>query len=144
MTDNERTDDAKMNDDEVGGLGTTATTLINGLHTFNDKVTAMRVARTEDPDSLGDKIIKVALPAVAGLVAGKLFESLWNTGIARRSAKRGGTGSESTRTDQQQGLIMSLLFAGLSAAFGAVISQLSDRGSKTFVAHRQRKRAGEN
>jgi hypothetical protein len=34
---------------------------------------------------------------------------------------------------------MSLAFAAVSAALGAVVSQLSDRGSKAFVDHRHRK-----
>ena len=41
--------------------------------------------------------------------------------------------------DAPQGLAMSLAFAAVSAALGAVVSQLSDRGSKAFVDHRHRK-----
>lgn len=141
MNDDEQTDNTAKNDDAAVGPGTTATTILNGLQAFNDKVTAMRTTRMEDPDSLGDKIIKLALPSIAGLVAGKLFESLWNAGVGRRAARADNATRESSQTEQRQGLLMSLAFAGLSAAFGAVISQLSDRGSKTLVAHRQHKRA---
>ena len=47
--------------------------------------------------------------------------------------------AELLAADAPQGLAMSLAFAAVSAALGAVVSQLSDRGSKAFVDHRHRK-----
>lgn len=124
-------------DDTSDGLAQTAATLINQLNTFNDKVTAMRTARNEDPDSLGDKIITLVIPSIAGLVAGKVFESLWNANFSRRAADI----DASDDGHKRQGVVMSLLFAALSAAFGAVVSQLSDRGSRSLVTYRQHRRA---
>lgn len=89
----------------------------------------MRKARELDPDTLSDKVIKAAVPAIAGLVAGQVFQLLWDRGPGRFSKK-----GEHTR------LAMSLVFAACSAAFGAVITQLFDRGTQSFVARRQRKR----
>ena len=43
--------------------------------------------------------------------------------------------------DQQESLFMSILFAALSAAVGAAVSQLSDRGSKALVARRHRRQS---
>ena len=138
------------------------------FHRIDRKVNAMREAKLADPDSLGDKVIKAALPALAGLVAGKLFDVLWRkgTGMGPSAGRRGvaadtgatagssashaaggaadstaaAAGTSAPDTSTQQGLVMSLLFAAASAAFGAVVSTLSDRGSQAWVKHRQRKR----
>lgn len=99
------------------------------LHSIDRQVDNMRKARELDPDTLSDKVIKAAVPAIAGLVAGQVFQLLWDRGPGRFSKK-----GEHTR------LAMSLVFAACSAAFGAVITQLFDRGTQSFVARRQRKR----
>ena len=82
---------------------------------------------------LGDKLIKSAVPALAGLVAGKAFQMIWDKGTSKRTLRKG------LAADAPQSLAMSLAFAAVSAALGAVVSQLSDRGSKAFVDHRHRK-----
>ncbi|MCI1649060.1 DUF4235 domain-containing protein [Bifidobacterium tibiigranuli] len=114
-------------------LGKSANSIVDGLGAVDSKVDAMTHALKNDPDTLGDKIFKAAVPALTGLVAGKIFQTLWNKGAARRH-------SGSSEDDAQQGLLMTLLFAGLSAAFGAILSQLSVTGSRAFVSHRQVKR----
>mgnify|MGYP002227808338 FL=1 len=73
------------------------------------------------------------VPALAGLVAGKAFQMIWDKGTSKRNLRKG------LAADAPQGLAMSLAFAAVSAALGAVVSQLSDRGSKAFVDHRHRK-----
>ena len=114
----------------AGGSGTSADRVVAGFHAIDERVNAMREQRLNDPDSMGDKLIKYLIPTCAGLVAGKLFQTLWNKGTARKP----GTDA------QQQGLLMSLLFAAGSAAFGAVLTQLADRGSKAWVNHRHNRR----
>ena len=103
------------------------------LHRIDEKVNRLREDRLNDPDSLGDKLIKSAVPALAGLVAGKAFQMIWDKGTSKRNLRKG------LAADAPQGLAMSLAFAAVSAALGAVVSQLSDRGSKAFVDHRHRK-----
>lgn len=152
--------------------GSAADEAVAMFHRIDRKVNAMREAKLADPDSLGDKVIKAALPALAGLVAGKLFDVLWRKGTgmgpsaSRRGRRRGvaadtgatagssashaaggaagntaaAAGTSAPDASTQQGLVMSLLFAAASAAFGAVVSTLSDRGSQAWVKHRQRKR----
>lgn len=100
------------------------------FHAIDRKVDAMREQRINDPDSLGDKMFKFAVPALIGLAAGKLFDIAWKRGTASRRAKNGG----------EDTWLMGLIFAALSAAFGAVVSQLSDRGSQAFVDMRHRRR----
>ena len=106
---------------------------IAGLHRIDEKVNALRASREADPDSLLDKAFKATAPALVGMVAGKVFQTLWDKGTARRNLRKG------LAADAPQGLVMSLAFAAASAAFGAVISQLSDRGSQALVDRRHRK-----
>ena len=73
------------------------------------------------------------MTALAGLVAGKLFQIAWDKGAARRNVIKG------LAADAPQGLAMSLAFAAISAAFGAIVSQLSNQGSQAFVERRHRK-----
>lgn len=113
--------------------GIDADGVIAQLHSIDGKVSAMSEKRLSDPDTLGDKIIKLAIPSVAGLLGGKLFQLIWDK-TTRRSA------GESEEEHASEGVMMSILFAALSAAFGAVISQLSDRGSQAFVSKLQRRR----
>ena len=125
---------------------------------INEKVDAMRTTRLNDPDSLGDKLLKAVLPSLAGLVAGQLFTMLWNrtvggrggalTGRGRRSGSQAGTPSVRPSggrpgdgvVDERESVLMSILFAGLSAAFGAAVSHLSTRGSQALVDRRHRRR----
>ena len=124
-------------EDPAERLGKTADSIVASLGNIDRKVKAMTSARTNDPDTLGDKIIKVAIPSLTGLIAAKVFQTLWNRGTARLQ-------TDDSDDDAQQGLLMTLLFAGLSAAFGAILSQLSDMGSRAFVSHRHCKRQRQN
>ena len=115
-----------------------ADSTIEALHRIDDKVNMLRDRRLNDPDSLLDKAFKRALPALTGAVAGKLFQLGWERtigrGVSRMAAQKG-------RGDAAgQGLLMSIAFAAASAAFGAVVAQLSDRTSKAIVARRHRRR----
>ncbi|WP_243388703.1 DUF4235 domain-containing protein [Bifidobacterium scaligerum] len=106
---------------------------MESLHRIDEKVNALRAAREADPDSLLDKAFKAAAPAFIGMVAGKAFQMVWDKGMGRRNLRKG------LAADAPQGLAMSLLFAAASAAFGAVVSQLSDRGSQALVDRKHRK-----
>lgn len=139
----------EWNDGEGGASSVDRTVAM--FHRIDRKVDAMRTARLRDPDTLGDKIIKSALPALIGLVAGKCFEVLWakgthtpaRPGYLRRHTTVGkvlGGSAESTDDAGRQGLLMAVLFAAASAAFGTLVSQLADRGSRAFVARLQRHR----
>ena len=117
-----------MSDETNTDFPSSADRAVDSLHRIDEKVN-----RLNDPDSLGDKLIKSAVPALAGLVAGKAFQMIWDKGTSKRNLRKG------LAADAPQGLAMSLVFAAVSAALGAVVSQLSDRGSKAFVDHRHRK-----
>lgn len=101
---------------------------VETLHRIDDKVAMLRQQRLEDPDSAADKLIKSFLPAITGMLAGKLFHIAWDKAKAHRG-----------RPGEPQGLTVNIAFAAASAAFGAVISTLSDRGSQALVDRRHRK-----
>lgn len=113
-----------MSDETNTGIASDADRVVEGLHRIDQKVDDLRNQRLNDPDSLGDKLVKSAVPALAGLVAGKLFQIAWDKGAARRNVIKG------LAADAPQGLAMSLAFAAISAAFGAIVSQLSIRALK--------------
>lgn len=93
---------------------------------INAKVDSMRATIEADPDDLIDKFVKFAFPTVAGFVAGKAFEMVWNRG---RGSKDGSS------------LLSSIVFAALSGALGALVSELSQRGSQSLVNRRHRNAA---
>ena len=115
-----------------------ADSTIDALHRIDDKVDMLRDRRLNDPDSLLDKAFKWALPTLTGAVAGKLFQLGWDRTIGRGVSRMA---AQKDRGDAAgQGLLMSIAFAAASAAFGAVVAQLSDRTSKAIVARRHRRR----
>ena len=57
---------------------------------------------------------------------------IWDKGTSKRNLRKG------LAADAPQSLAMSLTFAAVSAALGAVVSQLSDR-APSVVDHRHRK-----
>ena len=112
------------------GLGVTADSIIEQLDTVNEKVNAMRKARMDDPDSLAEKLLKALAPTVAGAAAGKLFSLVWNRAHPTRGANDEG------RSDA---LLPTLAFSALSAAFVAIVSEVSVRGSQAWVRRRHRR-----
>ena len=122
-----------MSDETYNATGSTTDRAVETLHRIDDKVAMLRKQRLEDPDSATDKLIKSVLPAITGMVAGKLFQVTWDRAQARRKASSGESSSNA------KGLMMNIAFAAASAALGAVISTLSDRGSQALVDFRHRK-----
>ena len=94
--------------------------IVASLHNVDEKVNALREQRINDPDDLCDKMFKVAAPTLAGLVFGKLFELAWRKSVGRKRKE----------------LALNLVFGVASAGLGALVSQLSDRGSQALVDRR--------
>ena len=98
--------------------------IVASLHNVDEKVNALREQRINDPDDLCDKMFKMAAPTLAGLVFGKLFELAWRKSVGRKAVLPDGT------TDKRKELALNLVFGVASAGLGALVSQLSDRGSQ--------------
>ena len=120
---------------EMPDMQSGADRAVAALHSVDEKVNALREHRLNDPDSFGDKIFKTATPAVVGFVFGKLFELAWKRSVGRKSVRPDGSTNEATQ------IALSLVFAVVSAGLGALVSQLSDRGSKALVNKRHARQA---
>ena len=101
-----------MSDETNTDFPSSADRAVDSLHRIDEKVNRLREDRLNDPDSLGDKLIKSAVPALAGLVAGKAFQMIWDKGTSKRNLCKG------LAADAPQSLAMSLAFAAVSAALG--------------------------
>ena len=55
-----------MSDETSTGIASDADRVVEGLHRIDQKVDDLRNQRLNDPDSLGDKLVKSAVPALAG------------------------------------------------------------------------------
>ena len=111
-------------------MESSADRVVAALHTVDEKVNAMRDQRLNDPDSFGDKIFKSVVPTLAGLVLGKAFEMVWKKSVGRKAVRADGTKNEAAEA------ALGIVFAVVSAGFGALVSQLSGRGSKAIVDRR--------
>ena len=108
--------------------------IVERLEGISGKVDDMRASREKDPDSLGDKLLTMLVPAASALIAGKAFSAWWK--------RRGRSTGRSARTDsghESYNLVVGVAFAALSAAFVAVVSQLSEHGSRAYVDRRHRR-----
>ena len=107
--------------------------VVGMLHQVDGKVNDMRNSIESDPESLTDKLVKFALPSIAALLAGKLFQAFWS-GLVR---KRNG-GVDSPEEDQESATD-GLLFGVLSAAVIALVSGLFERGSQALIDRRHQR-----
>lgn len=118
-----------MSDETNTDFPSSADRAVDSLHRIDEKVNRLREDRLNDPDSLGDKLIKSAVPALAGLVAGKAFQMIWDKGTSKRNLRKG------LAADAPQGLAMSLVFAAVRphsrSGFAAVGSGAPRRSSTT-------------
>ncbi|WP_018142517.1 DUF4235 domain-containing protein [Alloscardovia criceti] len=111
---------------------------VENLHKADEKINAIRTRIKNDPDDAFDKLLKLALPALAGLIGGKIAEILWKQG--KRSVL-GAKAIDDDGNDISDGIFASMIFAGLSAALGSLISSLSTKGSQGLVNLRHNRNA---
>lgn len=119
------------------GASSGADRAVSAINQVNAVVTHMVRQREDDPDTLSDHLLQYLVPAITGLIGGRLFQLVWD---AVTSRNRQGLLDEDNQ-DKQQGLIMSMLFAGASAAFGTLLSTISTRGINSFIQKRHNRRA---
>lgn len=112
----------------AGGVNVDA--VIARLQTVDSAIAALKDRRERDPETLGDKILLFALPTVAGIVVGRIMQSVW-TGIERRSIAGGNTKATTS-------LFASLSRTAISAAVAAITNQLSSMAAQSIVARHHR------
>lgn len=112
--------------------------IVERFHEADGKIAQARQRLLDDPDTLGDKAFKSIVPMLTGILGGKAFQWIWDNTLTKYSRNtRHGAEEESTH---QQGIFASIIFAVLSAAFGAVISEFSNRSTQAVVNRIQRRR----
>lgn len=131
------------------GISPEAQEVVNKLNAVDDRITRLRTARTADPDTALDKLLTMAIPSLAGMIAGKVFSSIWEAGFGtqntRKTTRRGKAGqgkalAEQGKASANNSLMKDLLFTACSAAFVAVVAQISDKSVRSMIAALQRRR----
>ncbi len=112
-------------------LDDTTARAVAGMEKVNSAVDAKRASLRSDPDTLSDKALRSAVPAVAGIVGSKGLEAVWKKM----------TGSDhAPGAASQDGLGLSMLFAAVSAAVGVLISRVAVSSVSALIRRRQRRR----
>lgn len=111
--------------------------IVDKLNAVDERVMQLRASRIADPDTALDKLIGMAVPSLAGMIAGKVFNKIWNLspGTPKKSHR-----SADTANVERNSLLMELLFAACSAAFVAIVTQLSDKSSRAVIKRLQQRR----
>ncbi|WP_418969580.1 DUF4235 domain-containing protein [Alloscardovia omnicolens] len=111
---------------------------VEQFHAVDAKVNSLRTQIKSDPDDAFDKLLKFALPAVVGMIAGKISQSLWTRG---KRKVLGAKAVDDDGNDLADGIIASMIFAALSAALGSFLTTLSERGSQGIINIRHKRAA---
>ena len=114
----------------TGAGGGNVDAIIARLQTVDNAIAALKDRRERDPETIGDKILLFALPTIAGIVVGRIMQSVW-TGIERRSIAGGNTKATTS-------LFASLSRTAISAAVAAITNQLSSMAAQSIVARHHR------
>lgn len=114
------------------GIESLKDSVLPKLSGVNRKVDDMRSSVKSDPENLTDKILKLAIPALAGLALTKILEMAW-----KKTTKDDAVPSGS---DTSTSLLNAMAFASISGALAALISRLATKGSTALVSRRQTKR----
>ncbi len=112
-------------------LDDTTRKAVGTIEKANSAVDAGRSRLRSDPDTLSDKALRSAIPAVATLIGSRGLAAAWKKMTGSDHTPGAGT---------HDGLVQSMLFAAVSAAFGALVSQTAVSAVTAFIRHRQRRR----
>lgn len=121
--------------ESTADLDSSTDRIVKQINSVDNKVTQLRKSRMSDPDTLSDKALKWIIPTLTGLVASKVFQMVWDKVTAKAHPS-----PLDDDQDHQQGIMMSMIFAALSAAFSTLLTQASDRSTNSFVHHLQNRR----
>lgn len=112
-------------------LDATTRQAVGAIEKANAAVDAGREKLRSDPDTLSDKALRSAIPALATLVGSRGIAAAWKKMTGSDHTPGAGT---------HDGLVQSMLFAAVSAALGALISQTAVSAVSAFIRRRQRRR----
>ncbi|MFU0574559.1 DUF4235 domain-containing protein [Gardnerella vaginalis] len=123
---------------------------VQRLNAANRKIDALRERRLKNPNTLGDSLLKAALPSFATFIAGQIAHIVWKKHVDTRKINLNSNNrpnnlskekiAQKQHVKQEEPLLMSIGFAVFSAILTTIVGRLANRGTLSYVARRQRKR----
>ena len=123
---------------------------VQRLNAANHKIDALRERRLKNPNTLGDSLLKVALPSFATFIAGQIAHVIWKKHVDTRKINLDSNNhpnnlskekiEQKQRVKQEEPLLMSIGFAVFSAILTTIVGRLVSSGTLSYIARRQRKR----
>lgn len=123
---------------------------VQRLNAANHKIDALRERRLKKPNTLGDSLLKAALPSFATFIAGQIAHVIWKKHVDTRKINVNSNNRpnnlskekivQKQRVKEEEPLLMSLGFAVFSAILTTIVGRLVSHGTLSYIARRQRKR----
>lgn len=108
-------------------LDDTTRRAVSAMEKANSAIDAQHAKVRADSDTLSDKALRSAVPAIAGMIGSKGLESVWKK-VTGSDHVPGATSHDN--------LLLSMLFSAVSAALGVLISRVAVSSVSAFVRHR--------
>ena len=123
---------------------------VQRLNAANHKIDALRERRLKNPNTLGDSLLKAALPSLATFIAGQIAHVIWKKHVDTKKINLNSNNRPNNLSkekiaqkqciNQEEPLLMSLGFAVFSAILTTIVGRLVSSGTLSYIARRQRKR----
>ena len=123
---------------------------VQRLNAANHKIDAFRERRLKNPNTLGDSLLKAALPSFATFIAGQIAHVIWKKHVDTKKINLNSNNrsnnlskekiAQKQRVKQEEPLLMSIGFAVFSAILTTIVGRLVSSGTLSYIARRQRKR----
>lgn len=127
---------------------------VQRLNAANHKIDVLRERRLKNPNTLGDSLLKAALPSFATFIAGQIAHLIWKKHVDTRKINLNSNNrpnnlsnnlskekiAQKQRVKQEEPLLMSIGFAVFSAILTTIVGRLVSSGTLSYIARRQRKR----
>ncbi|MFU0512725.1 DUF4235 domain-containing protein [Gardnerella greenwoodii] len=123
---------------------------VQRLNAANRKTDALRERRLKNPNTLGDSLLKAALPSLATFIAGQIAHVIWKKHVDTKNINLNSNNrpnnlskekiAQKQCVNQEEPLLMSLGFAVFSAILTTIVGRLVSSGTLSYIARRQRKR----
>ena len=123
---------------------------VQRLNAANHKIDVLRERRLKNPNTLGDSLLKAALPSFATFIAGQIAHVVWKKHVDNKKINLDSNNhpnnlskekiEQKQRVKQEEPLLMSIGFAVFSAILTTIVGRLVSSGTLSYIARRQRKR----
>lgn len=123
---------------------------VQRLNAANHKIDVLRERRLKNPNTLGDSLLKAALPSFATFIAGQIAHVIWKKHVDTKKINLNSNNhpnnlskekiEQKQRVKQEEPLLMSIGFAVFSAILTTIVGRLVSSGTLSYIARRQRKR----